>query len=239
MDTVSDSFSAIKDFVSDLSIVFGSDSKGVALYKHLLDKTTLQNSKPVQKHIDVFKEFIETNMNAIAAKDTKLFNTNVITYSERVMIDIVNILESSSSETSDAVWNHLLTINARINPSESALTLLKESVECSSDKASTDFLQEIVDTVTSSVDPNTGGDPMMIAMGLMSSGKLSSIISNMTTKFNDGTINPNDLLKRVSEMYTDMTANDASAPDISSIISTFSGAPGMTPHSDTDATTEL
>jgi len=228
METTQKIFDAITDFVSDLHMVFGEEYKNVTLYKYLLDKTTHQNVVPVQKHVEVFRTFVNGNADAIERKDASLLAQPVVLYSERVFIDVGDLLSKCTKETSNAVWNHILAINAHINPSEKALVLLKESVESSGNNDSDDFLQDIINTVTSSVDPNTGGDPMMIAMNLMSSGKLSSIISNMTTKFNDGSINPDDLLKRVTTMYTDMTAGDETAPDISSIISTFGGVSGMT-----------
>lgn len=212
-------FDAIVDFVRDLDIVFGETHKNVRLYRHLLDKTTHTHVKPAQKHIESFRKFVDENICALREKDASKLTEPVITYTDRVYVDVADLLSGCDTETKSAIWNHLITFNALCNPSEQSLALMHGDGD--------DFIEDIINTVTNSIDPSTvGGDPMAIAMGLVSSGKLSGIISSMSDKFASGSIDPDKMLKKVTEMYSSITKEHDGAPDIATILSTFGNING-------------
>lgn len=213
-------FKAIVDFINDLDIVFGKQYKTVALYKRLVVKTTIIHEIPVNKHINTFKEFLENNIEALETKNNSKILSPIIKYSDRVFINIQTLLSKSDNETASAIWNHLLNINTLINPSEKSLVLFKESINSQSENDE-DFIQDIINTVTDSIDPNSVSDPMSAAMSLINSGKLTNIMSSMTEKFTNGTLNPEQMLKKVTQMYTNVTQGHTDAPDINSIISSL------------------
>ncbi len=212
-------FKAIADFVVDLDTVFGSENKPIAFYKSLVEKTTIIHEKPVLKHIELFKTFCTENISALTERDSSKLKQATIAYSERVFINVQQVLTGGNKETRDAIWKHLLTINALINPTEDALVLLQSSDKRNSD----DLIQDIIDTVTENVDPSSTGDPIAAAMRLVNSGKLASIITNLTEQFTNGTLNPEAMLKKVTQMYSNVTQGDSNAPDISSLLSSIQG----------------
>ena len=121
-------FHSIKEFVSQLDDVYGDDIHSLKLYQYLLTKTNYQNKKAVKKHIRVFKIFCDKNSKAILAKDKTIFKLNKIKYSERVNIDISEILKISDSDTELIIWQHLLHISGLLNPNSEAIDLLKKSL---------------------------------------------------------------------------------------------------------------
>ncbi len=211
-------FKAISDFVSDLNTVYGEKHKSIALYHRLVSKTTIVDKDPVRKHINVFARFCDANSKALEEKDAGNIVDPLIKYSDRVFVKLDTIMEHSDSDTRAAIWNHLLTINALIHPGERSLELLRTSR--ASDE---DFITDIIDAVSSNIDPTTTTNPMAAAMALVSSGKLTDIISSMSDKFASGTLDPETMLKKVSSMYSKMTEGDKDAPDIGTIISSITG----------------
>jgi translation elongation factor EF-Ts len=216
MENTSVTFKAITDFVADLNVEFGETYKPVSLYNTLLTKTTLAHDKPVQKHIQLFKAFLDENAEVLRNADTSLITNGVIRYSDRVYIDLYSILNSGNSETAKAVIKHLATINACINPTENAMSLVKSL--CVSDP-NYDFITDIISTVTENIEGSDISDPMSTAMSLLSSGKLTNIFENMRTRYVNGTLDPSQLLKKVSQMYSEVSQGEANLPDIASIIS--------------------
>lgn len=217
-------FKAISEFVFDLELVFGKSHKEVLLYKRLLSKTTILNEGPVKRHVNIFKTFIDSNISAITEKCSDKLVTHKLIYSERVFIDLYTLLKECDKDTETAVWNHLLKINALINPSEQSLALtsfLTNSQNNTSAGGDDDLLSDLITTVKDSLTGETVTNPMETAMSLVSSGKLSNIISTMTQKFSSGALNPEDLLKKVMNIYTTETQGNEDAPDINQFISSI------------------
>jgi len=218
-------FKAISEFVFDLDLVFGKTHKEVLLYKRLLSKTTILNEGPVKRHVNIFKTFIDSNISAIIEKCTDNLATHKLVYSERVFIDLYTLLKECDKDTETAVWNHLLKINALINPSEQSLALTSflnnHSKSTLSSAGEDDLLSDLITTVKDSLTGETVSNPMETAMSLVSSGKLSNIISTMTQKFSSGALNPEDLLKKVMNIYTTETQGNEDAPDINQFISSI------------------
>ena len=87
-------FKAISNFTTELANSFEDKQRSLKLYSHLINKTTLAHEKPIEKHIDAFRTFCVTNRDAIVAKNHKLLTNHVITYSDRVYINMLNIFNN-------------------------------------------------------------------------------------------------------------------------------------------------
>ena len=126
-------FTKIIDFVSEISEAFCQEGNfhELELYNHLLGKTKVSNKSSINHHIEVFTEFIMRNNDAIVNRDYKKIVSNRISYSDKVFIDIRKIFEQTNidRETSDCIWNHLLVIQAVIDPTSKAKELLKQFQE--------------------------------------------------------------------------------------------------------------
>lgn len=103
-------FDSICNFVKTLSESYGEDHYPIKLYEYLLEKTTPDHTKVIQKHLNVFRSFCEKNKDALENLDKLLLNPDQITYSEKVYIDIGSILTECDSQTENTIWEHLLTI---------------------------------------------------------------------------------------------------------------------------------
>ena len=112
-------FKAISNFTTCLGEVFGQDHRALKLYAHLINKTTISHEKPIQKHIEAFRDFCIKNREAIFEKKKNKFDKDSkITYSNRVYIDMNTILTEADMDTQAVIWKHLLTISALTDPLE-------------------------------------------------------------------------------------------------------------------------
>ena len=99
-------FKAITTFINDLHTEFGAKYKSISLYHRLLEKTGIMHTGPVLKHIDCFRSFFAKNKEAMEAQDMKKFVDSKITYSERVYVDMENVLRHSDKESASIIWKH-------------------------------------------------------------------------------------------------------------------------------------
>lgn len=214
-------FKAISNFTSCLNEVFGSNNRALKLYAHLISKTTLAHDIPIQKHVNAVREFCINNREAILSKDSSKINGE-IKYSQRVYIDIKNIIKESDRDTEEIIWKHLLTLSALADPAAKAKEILKETFNTSSVKEA-DFLSNIIGRVEEHVDPNT--NPMEAVSSIMKSGIFSELVTGMGSGLQDGSLDLNKLMgtvqKMVGSLNDGMEGNENENPEGSDIINTM------------------
>ena len=197
-------FEAISNFTNDLGEVFSDKHRPLKLYIHLINKTTLQHKEPINKHIDAFRKFCIENRDAIAEKNVKKFVEEKISYSNRVFIDMKQILNMADRETSIVIWNHLLTISALVDPTGKARQILKDQTKKNdSNKGEADFLTDIISKVEGQVDPNA--NPMEAVTSIMQSGVFNDLVQNMGDGLQDGSLDLQKLMGTVSTMVTKLS----------------------------------
>jgi hypothetical protein len=197
-------FKAISNFTTCLGEVFGHKHRALKLYAHLITKTTIAHEKPIQKHIIAFREFCMANREAINTKNVKKLTQNNITYSNRVFIDIVTILNEADVETASVIWNHILTISALTDPTGKAREILKENVKKGESNASeADFLSNIIGKVEQHVDPES--NPMEAVSSIMKSGIFTELVGGMGNGLQDGSLDLGKLMGTVQKMVTTLS----------------------------------
>lgn len=199
-------FKAISEFTKELSQNFTTKDKNhsLKLYEHLLNKTTLSHDKAIKKHVDVFKTFCIENRDAIKNKNISLLKNKKIYYSNRVFIDFSSIFKESDKDTTNIIWKHLLTISALVDPAGKAKDVLKNS----SGTKEGEFLNNIIDKVESSVNPNS--NPLEAISSLMSSGVFNDLITGMNNGIQNGELDLGKLMGTVQTMCSTLSADTGS-----------------------------
>jgi hypothetical protein len=220
-------FKAITGFISDLNTEFGSKHKSIVLYNRLLEKTGLTNVGPINKHIESFRKFFEANQKAMEEQSIDQFTNSVISYSDKVYVDVKTVLTQSNSDNKKIIWQHLLTIWGLIDPTSQAKKILKESVKSAA--SSGDKEDQFLANIISKVEQSVGGveidqsNPMGSISTLMQSGVFSTLITDMQQGLSDGSLDISKLLGSVQGMMVKMNgANGGDAsnmPDLSSMMS--------------------
>lgn len=202
-------FNVMKCFVRELSNFFKEDLS-IKLYNHLLEKTTLDNTVPVEKHLKLFATFCKENRTKIENKQTD-FSLPVIQYSERVKIDFAHVFsqilkeEENKEETLSVLFDHLWVISSVFDPESKTGKLLKEKQKANKPPPELEnlfkknpFLSEMMTKVEKSVKPGT--TPMEAMTSMMQSGMLQELVQGMQTNINNGSLNVHELMGTVQSL---------------------------------------
>jgi len=189
-------FKSINEFVTDLSEAFGKSQRTLVLYKHLLGKTKVTHNLVMSKHINIFKEFVMANKEAIKQKKESLFAQNIIKYSDNVFIDMKQVFEIAGDEEKKVIWSHLLVLMNTFEPTNETLDILKQTLKPT--EKETNFISNLVQKIEKNIDPNAS-DPMSAIMGLMSSGVINDVVSSISTSLSDGTLDVGRMIGSVKE----------------------------------------
>jgi hypothetical protein len=205
-------FGKICTFVSELNTAFGSSFHFVELYNHLLLKTKLNRKQVIQQHINAFKVFFERNMEALGTRDVTKIVSHRISYSDKVYIDVYALLNSQNidKETTNAIWTHLLMINATIDPSDEAREILLKL--SSSDTAEGKFLGTFFDRIQKGMESTNANpaDPMSAISSLMGSGVINEMMGSINNGVNNGSLDIGKLFQMVQGMmgsFSSMSGN--------------------------------
>jgi hypothetical protein len=189
-------FNSIACFVKDLNEAFGNKNKSVALYNRLLEKTTLQDTEAINRHITQFKQLFNNNPNYFSTFE--LISPN-ITYSERVYINLSNVLNLANQTEKDVINKHLECIYGFIfggkpvnvtQPVTQPVNLTPENK----------FMQTICENVKDTIENSDTKNPMEILNGLNSSGFMNNMMQNLQSGTENGELNIDSLMGMVSGM---------------------------------------
>jgi hypothetical protein len=196
-------YSKILAFVNELNRNFGDKHKNLGLYYVFLkEKTPLSNKKALAKQNNVFLKFLENNREAVLNMDLKLLRDENISFSEKVYINIKQLL-TENKDAREVIFKHLQLISALLITDDKMVDALKEDKE-----------NKFLDKYVSKIDDlfkNTNGveDPMAAAMSLLQSGALS----DMTKELKNGNLNVGKLISSLQEkMKTTASEISASTP---------------------------
>lgn len=200
-DTSLVTFKAIANFTNELSGVFGPKQHALKLYARLIEKTTITHEKPIEKHIEAFRQFCTSNRNAIMSKDSDLITQGKIFYSNRVFIDMKDIFKHADKETKAVIWKHLLTISALVDPASKAKQILKEAIS-GSDSVEGNFITDIFEKVSQHVKPDS--NPMEAISSIMTSGVFTDLINGMGEGLQNGKLDLKKMMGGVQKMVSSL-----------------------------------
>ena len=192
-------FKAICGFTTELSEQFGKKQHSLKLYSRLISKTTLAHDKAIQKHINAFKSFCVENREAITTKNHSIFKKDTIEYSSRVFINMKNIFKFADNDEKTAIWKHLLTISAIVDPNGKAIEILKNS----KDTEENNFLTDIIGKIEENVDPNA--NPMEAISSIMKSNIFNDLLGGMTNGLQNGNLDLGKLMGSVEKMASGLS----------------------------------
>ena len=213
-DNILKSFSKILSFVNELNSVFPTDN--IRLYYKLLKKTPIGNALAINKHIDIFKVFLELNKQVIIEKNYKAIQSDII-FSQKVYLDVLKCLEKTDKETRDVIFKHLIVILYTINPDESLKTaIIPTSSSSSSSKVPStgtgneaDFLNKFMGKIEQNFAGADFKDPVSCTMNMLGSGLFTELVSNMNEEVSNGRIDITKLLGGVQGMIGNLSNSSA------------------------------
>jgi hypothetical protein len=228
------SFNCILDFIEQLKEAICTNDKvyhEVALYNHLIHKVKITNKQNIRRHISLFGEFCSRNQDAIIKKDPSLIVFNIVKYSDKIYINLKNILSSLDidDDIKKASWDHLLAIHASIDPSSKARSVLMGLTE--SKVPEEQMIGGLIGEISKHVDVNDDRNPMAIFNSLMQSGVVNKMMSSLDNSVKKGDVDMNKLGTTIQGMMSGlmnaMGGMNNSSGSVSSSDSTESNSSGL------------
>jgi len=200
-------FKTINDFVNELTKLFGSSNHSLKLYQRLLDKTTINHEKSIEKHISIFKSFCTQNRDMILNKDvTKLSSTHYkVEFSDKVYVNFNDIFKVADKDTKSVIFDYLLTISALVDPAAKAKDILKKDEK----SKEADFLSSMIEKVEENVNIDSS-NPLDAVSSIMNSGIFTELLSNMNNGLQDGSLDLGKLVGTVEKLCSSMAPKDGS-----------------------------
>jgi phage-related tail protein len=194
-------FKCIVNFIHDLNELYGEEQKSLQYYNLLMEKTGIVHQEPIKKHIKIFYDFCRENEDAILEKDSTKITKWKIEYSEKVFIDLKTIYESTDDENREILWKHFLTLLAVLNPTSRAKEIIAAQKESKIKEGKLaneeDFLTNIIQKVSGSINVTESDDPAKMMTGLMSSGIFTELVDDMNNGISNGDL---DIGKMMSSL---------------------------------------
>lgn len=208
-------FSKIQEFVTQLNDVYGEQYKEIRLYNHLLDKTKVSHRKSIRDHVGFFADFCLRNRDAIIAQNLDLMLVDKVSFSEKVFIDVRNVISSTDVDDQGVIWSYLLNIQDAIDPTSGAREVLRKAIEEKSNEGN--FIQDFMSKIENSVNKEEAAqDPMKVISSILKPEMLSGLVSNLNNGVENGSLDIGKLLGTVQGMLTGLTSQmnggDGSAP---------------------------
>jgi len=189
-------FTKILTFVKELNNTFGNKYQNIQLYYKLLKKTPVSNKVAIKKQNLVFSTFLTNNEEAVLKSDYSLFKDDKISFSDRVYINIRQII--SESEDASVMFKHLQLISILFKKDDKMIEALKSEKDDKEGQFLNKFMNKVETVFNTSDTPET--DPMKAAMSLIQSG----VLSDMTKEISTGKLNINKLLGNLQGMMKDV-----------------------------------
>ena len=196
-------FKCIVDFIHCLREMFGKQQHSLELYDLLMEKTGIVHQEPIRKHIQLFRNFLTVNENAILENNEENMKQWKIEFSEKVFIDLKGIFSICVESDKETIWQHLLTLMAVLIPTSNAKNVLKEK-KANKNKEG-DFLTNLINKVEKHVDPSSASDPAQMMSGILSSGLFSELMDDMNRGMSDGDLDITKMMGSLQGMIGNMS----------------------------------
>lgn len=198
-------FKVIVNFISDLSDIFGDTNDSIEMYNILLEKTGLTNYTAIRKNITIFSEFLEQNKNEIEKKDLENIS-GFVKYSDNIILNIKNILQSTDNENRSQIWNHLNVLySVIIDNNSNIITNTNEignitNTNTNENTNENNVFSNIVGKISENVQNETSNDPGQIMQNMMQSGVFNELVTEMNDSLVNGDLDIGKMLGSLQNM---------------------------------------
>ncbi len=207
-------FSKILAFGKELNDTFGNKYNNVRLYYKLLKKTPVANKSAISKHNYIFENFYNSNKQFVISKSIKELVFDNITFSDKVFINIKQLMNETDKETRETIFKHLQLISYMITgDKEIKESLTGTSIAALDDKDNeSEFISGFMSKVEGAFRDKNYDNPLTATMDLLQSGIFTDVVNTMSKDLSSGKLNINKLLGNVQGMVKDLSKDIS--PDV-------------------------
>lgn len=202
-------FKAITEFADQLNDAFGKEDVNVNKVYRILTKTSLTNRKVLERHLIVFHGFLQMNRMPILARSPEQFNEANLELTERIKMNLQEIIIKSDSNTRKIIWQHLFNIMYLYNPDDvivkNELKVSMAENETRENKFLMDTFNKFESVMKAPESKEQSKDPMAMMGSLLNSGFLNDMIGNINNGVNKGDLNIKNLISTVQNLLGNLS----------------------------------
>ena len=188
-------FKIISNFVEDLDSMYGAEIPQLRFYHILLQSSACDTEQGQEKQIGIFKDWVLKYQTDILDMNSTAI-VEPIKHSDKVFIDLNQVLKLSKRCDVDTIYKHLLLILAKANPQCDAKHKLKVICQEKKKGDSEGFIKDLVEDISQSININEQNpDIGSVLNNIISSGAMAKIFSSVQTAMSNGDIDIGDLIK--------------------------------------------
>jgi hypothetical protein len=233
MEETLKTFHTVCSFVKELKDLFGKKYYNITLYNRILEKTPITHQSAIFKHIEIFREFCQKNKDGILNKDIGKLKWDKIMFSNKIYINIKDVLNDADNDTKNSIWKYLLAISFSTIQTDDLKDKIKEILSDSSNAAESagenekEFINSFISKIENSFKDKDFKDPMSATANLLQSGIFTDMVKTMDDDIKTGKINVNKLLGSVQGMLgnisSDIGGNGGGMPDLGNMFGMING----------------
>jgi len=220
-------YSKILVFVKELKTVFPREE--VKLYYKLLKQTSVDNETALEKHVDIWKNWLSVNKDVIIAGNIGEISNDPITFSKRVYIPLYDLIQEADKSTKATICKHCQLICYILWPSEDLKTALVANPSQSSE---TVFMDNFFDKVENSFKNKQFSNPLEATMEIFQSGMFNELVEGLTSGIENNTLDANKMYDSLTGMMSSMGLNPSGGNFmnmVNGMMQSSSGASGDVP----------
>ncbi len=216
------SLQLIQQFVFALRDHYGKRFHSIKLYARLIGAASPENPRhedAITKHLNLFTQLCLSNGAAIVGRDKAALENARVAYSDKVYIDLPNVLNAASEAEAATIWTHLLAINVSLVPDDGdALRALRASLN---NGASVNSLLGQAKEIYACYVGDSEENPMEKVEAMIASGGLQRAQQEVVDGFKNGSIDLGHLAKTGYDIMVGDELQDflRSTPGIGEMIS--------------------
>ena len=216
------SFTKILTFGKELNDMFGNKHNNIHLYYKLLKKTPVSNKNAINKHNSIFENFYNENKNFVLNKSLKALVSDNISFSDKVYINIRQIMNDSDKETRETIFKHIQLISYLITKDQeiksklmglSEMSLVQGLPGSGPGLTNTDeeegnekeFIDGFMNKIEDAFKDKNYDNPLSATMDLLQSGLFSDVVNTMSKDVSAGKLDINKLLGNVQGMVKSLS----------------------------------
>ena len=202
-------FKAITEFADQLNDAFCKEDVNVNKVYRILTKTSITNRKVLERHLIIFHGFLEMNRMPILARNPEKFTESYIELTERIKMNLKEIIIKSDTNTRKIIWQHLFNIMYLYNPDDAIIKNELKVAMAENETRENKFLMETFNKFESVMkkpeSDEQAKDPMAMMGSLLNSGFLNDMIGNINNGVNKGDLNIKNLISTVQNLLGNLS----------------------------------
>jgi hypothetical protein len=227
-------FVKILSFLNELNECFGHKHDNINKYYRLLKNVDKSNEYAINKNVKVFEDWYANNKSAVTKKTHKLIVDPTIKFSDRVFINIADLIKEADQETKDIIWSHLQIILLIIQPSDEVISAVEATAKAvetvNNDIPQLPFntnnksIKKIMNKMQTAFQQKQFANESEALSSLMNPGMFGELVETMNKDIESGELTLAGLVSDVQEMVGNVTGQQI--PNLSAMMGMLGGMMG-------------